>query len=1038
MANGASVNVLRAPHCSETDARFQPACAFDRPPDDPRGGGWEYTGDGSRDNRPGGGMTTNPEALESAVLRIGQHLAQLSAGRIPTVFDSRWWSQSVINLAMKDPAFKVQLFRFIDVLPAVASDQAVVRLAEEYFGALHGQVFGLQWGLKALAATSVGAAITGKSIRHQVEQMARTFIAGGSVEDALPVLANLWKGGRAWSVDLLGEATISDVEADRYRDRCLDALTQLARTVDTWPASSRLEHDHLGSLPRAQLSLKISALTSRLDAIDPAGTYRAVAARLHPIVEHARALGCGLIFDMEQAETKTLLLEMFRNLFDEPAFRTFPYAGVAMQAYHRDTEQDIRSLIAWAERRNCPITVRLVKGAYWDSDTVRYRQAGWPVPLFERKAETDANYEALVPLLLDHRQVIRPAFGTHNLRTLAVIEAAADARRCVPETVEYQMIYGMAEPFQHAMVAHGRRVRLYTPVGRLLPGMAYLVRRLLENTSNESFLRKEYVESQSLATLLAPPALPASPAPSSAAVHDTFVNEPHSDFSRQEVRTAMQAAIDRVRTDLGRTWPAAIRWKRLSGSPIISHNPARPDEVVATIQAASPADVETAVGPAVAAGAVWGRKPAAERIAVVRRAAALMRARRYDLAAWEILEVGKPWREADADVAEAIDFLEFYADRMATLGEPLRLGHYPGELNQRCYRPRGVAAVIAPWNFPLAIPAGMVGAALVTGNAVLFKPSERAPLMGTLLADLFHEAGVPADVLQCLPGGPEIGRALSERPEIATIAFTGSKDVGLGLWAGAATVRPGQPLVKRVIAEMGGKNAIIVDDTADLDEAIAGVVASFTGYAGQKCSACSRAIVLESVYDQFLSRLHDAVMSLTIGDPCDPGTQVGPVIDERAQRRIEEFIALGTATHRVVVRRETEDFGWFVGPTVFADVRPDDRLAQEEIFGPVLAVMKAATMAEALEMANSTRYALTGGIYSRSPAHLALAREQFDVGNLYVNRGITGALVGRQPFGGHRLSGVGAKAGGDDYLTQFLVTRIITENTIRRGFEATD
>ena len=980
-------------------------------------------------------MTTNSSMFEAAILRIGQHLAQLSAGRTPTVFDSRWWSQSVINLAMKDPAFKVQLFRFIDVLPAVASEQAVVRLAEEYFGTLHSQVFGLQWGLKALAATRVGAAITGKSIRHQVEQMARTFIAGGSVEEALPVLANIWKDGRAWSVDLLGEATISDVEADQYRDRCLEALTLLGRAIDTWPSSPILERDHLGSLPRAQLSLKISALTSRLDPIDPVGTYRAVATRLHPIVEQAVALGCGLIFDMEQAETKTLLLEMFRTLFDEPAFRIFPHAGVAMQAYHRETDQDIRSLITWAERRDCPITIRLVKGAYWDSDTVRYRQAGWPVPLFQHKSETDANYEAIVPLLLDHREVIRPAFGTHNLRTLAVIEAAAEARRCSPETVEYQMIYGMAEPFQHAVVAHGRRVRLYTPVGRLLPGMAYLVRRLLENTSNESFLRKEYVESQSLATLLAPPIVPASSSHPSGE-NKSFVNEPHSDFSREEFRTAMQTAIDRVRTKLGRIGPATVRGNQLTGPLMTSRNPTRPDELVATVQAAAPADVAAAVGTAVTAGMDWAQRPAAERIAVVRRTAALMRERRYDLAAWEMFEVGKPWREADADVAEAIDFLEFYAQQMAGLSEPLRLGQYPGELNQRWYRPRGVATVIAPWNFPLAIPTGMISAALVTGNTVLFKPSERASLLGVLLTDLFHEAGVPADVLSCLPGGPEIGRALSERPEIATIAFTGSKDVGLGLWAGAATVQPGQTLVKRVIAEMGGKNAIIIDDTADLDEAIAGVVASFTGYAGQKCSACSRAIVLKSVYNQFLARLHDMVMSLTLGDPCDPGTQVGPVIDARAHASIERFISLGRQEGRMLVQRTVEWDGYFVGPTVFVDIQPHHRLAQEEIFGPVLAVMQAEDFADAIRLANGTNYALTGGVYSRSPANLAMAREQFDVGNLYLNRPITGALVGRQPFGGHRFSGVGAKAGGEDYLSQFMIARIVTENTLRRGFEA--
>lgn len=983
-------------------------------------------------------MTPLAASLEPAITRIGTRLSQLSAGRAPTIFEARWWAQGVINLAMKDPAFKVQLFRFIDVLPALVSDQAVVKLAEEYFGARHGQVFGLHWGMKALAATSLGAAITGKSIRHQVEQMARTFIAGGSVADALPVLAGLWKEERAWSVDLLGEATISNLEADVYRDRCLAALSELAQGAARWPSVLRLEQDHLGCLPRVQLSLKISALTSRLDPIDPDGTYRVVAARLRPIVDLAGATACGLIFDMEQGDSKDLLLDIFRRLFVEEPYRSFAYAGVAMQAYHRETERDIHDLIAWVERRGTPITIRLVKGAYWDSDTVRYHQAGWPVPLFLHKAETDASYEALVPLILRHRDLIRPAFGTHNLRTLAVIEAVAESLAVPPEALEYQMIFGMAEPFQQAMAAHGRRVRLYTPVGRLLPGMAYLVRRLLENTSNESFLRKEYVESQSLSTLLAPPVPSPSSSMASPPVSDDFVNEPHRDFAKATSRAAMQEAIGKVRSQTGHCWESPQRELRLTGPLMESRNPAHPDEVVALIQSAAPPDVATAVDLAVSSAGEWSGRPGAERVAVMRRAAVLMRERRNELAAWEILEVGKPWREADADVAEAIDFLEFYAGHMDRLASPLQLGHYPGERNHQVYAPRGVAAVIAPWNFPLAISSGMVSAALVTGNTVLFKPSERSPLMGRLLADILREAGVPSGALICLPGGPEIGRALAASPEISTIAFTGSKDVGLELIAGAAAMQSGQSVVKRVIAEMGGKNAIIVDDTADLDEAIAGVVTSFTGYAGQKCSACSRAIVLESVYDQFLSRLHDAVMSLVIGDPLDPGTQVGPVIDARAKDRIEAFIAMGQQEGPLLVRRSTEGPGHFVGPTVFADVPWRHRLAQEEIFGPVLAVMKAATVTEALEMANSTNYALTGGIYSRSPVNLALARDRFDVGNLYVNRPITGALVGRQPFGGHRLSGVGAKAGGDEYLAQFMIARVICENTLRRGFEATD
>jgi RHH-type proline utilization regulon transcriptional repressor/proline dehydrogenase/delta 1-pyrroline-5-carboxylate dehydrogenase len=328
----------------------------------------------------------------------------------------------------------------------------------------------------------------------------------------------------------------------------------------------------------------------------------------------------------------------------------------------------------------------------------------------------------------------------------------------------------------------------------------------------------------------------------------------------------------------------------------------------------------------------------------------------------------------------------------------------------------------------------MVSAALVTGNAVVFKPSERSPMMGYWLTEILRRAGVPAAVVCCLPGGPDIGRALVCHPDIATVAFTGSKDVGLSILKEATTLMPGQQMVKRVLAEMGGKNAIIVDETADLDDAIAGVVASFTGYGGQKCSACSRAIVHAAIYDNFLNRLKEAVLSLKVGSPDAPGTQVGPVIDGRAQSKIQEYVEIGKKEARVLVEGSVTGPGWYIGPTVFVDVLPTHRIAQEEIFGPVLAVMQAASYQDALILANSTPYALTGGVYSRSPANLELAQETFDVGNLYLNRPITGALVGRQPFGGHRLSGVGAKAGGEEYLTQFVVARVVSEQTLRRGF----
>jgi RHH-type proline utilization regulon transcriptional repressor/proline dehydrogenase/delta 1-pyrroline-5-carboxylate dehydrogenase len=757
------------------------------------------------------------------------------------------------------------------------------------------------------------------------------------------------------------------------------------------------------------------------------------------LIERAQSLPAGLIFDMEQAETKNLILDIFKRLFVEPSFRAYPFAGLALQAYHRETEQDVQYLLGWVRTRDVPIAIRLVKGAYWDSDSVRYRQAGWPVPLFEEKAETDVNYERLVRVLLEHADLIRPAFGTHNLRTLAATEANAEAIGLPPETQEYQMIFGMAEPFQQAMVKLGRRVRLYCPVGRLLPGMAYLVRRLLENTSNESFLRKEYVESQPLVRLLAPPAAtgPRSTAMDTSGMHG-FSNEPHSDFSRADVRNAMQAGIHSVRSRLGRRWEARSSRLPLTGPWLESRNPCRPEELVALVRSVSSADVDRAVQEALTQSGSWQAQTPDERASILMKAASEMSRRRFELAAWEIFEVGKPWREADADVTEAIDFLRYYGNEMRRLSLPARLGDQPGELNHRVYGPRGVTVVIAPWNFPLAILTGMVAAALVTGNTVLFKPSERSPLLGVLLAEILTAAGVPDGVATCLPGGPEAGQALVAHPHIATIAFTGSKAVGLRILADATRVAPGQHMVKRVIAEMGGKNAIIVDETADLDEAITGIVTSFSGYAGQKCSACSRVIVHRAVYDPFVMRLREAVLSLRIGDPAEPGTQVGPVIDARAQASIQQFIDQGRMEGRVLVQRTVGRDGYFVGPTVFVDVQPQNRLAQEEIFGPVLVVMKVESFDDALRLANGTSYALTGGVYSRSPAHLATAREQFDVGNLYLNRPITGALVGRQPFGGHRFSGVGAKAGGEEYLAQFMVARVISENTLRRGFESTE
>jgi RHH-type proline utilization regulon transcriptional repressor/proline dehydrogenase/delta 1-pyrroline-5-carboxylate dehydrogenase len=511
-----------------------------------------------------------------------------------------------------------------------------------------------------------------------------------------------------------------------------------------------------------------------------------------------------------------------------------------------------------------------------------------------------------------------------------------------------------------------------------------------------------------------------------------------SDFSQEKVRQQMQAALAEVKKQFGRDYPLVIGGRTHdTAEKIESVNPSHCREVVGRCAKATVQHAQEAIAAAWGAFPAWRDTDAATRADYLFRAAAVMRRRRFELNAWEVHECGKPWREADADVAEAIDFCEYYAREMLRLAAPRHVD-LPGEENESIYEPRGVTVVIAPWNFPLAILCGMTTAALVAGNPVLMKPAEQSSIVAAKLMEVFQEVGVPSGVVNFLPGvGEEVGPTLVNHPDVAMIAFTGSRNVGLLINREAATPQPSQEHVKRVLAEMGGKNAIIVDDDADLDEAVAGVVGSAFGYQGQKCSACSRAIVLQGLHDAFVERLVEATRSLKIAPAEDPGCKVGPVIDAEARKRILDYIEKGKQEARLVYAGEVgtlAEEGYYVAPHVFADVAPPAVIAQEEIFGPVLAVLRAADFNEALAIANGTPYALTGGLYSRSPQNIRRARREFRVGNLYVNRKITGALVWRQPFGGFKMSGIGSKAGGPDYLLQFLLPRTITENTMRRGF----
>ncbi|HEX9020835.1 MAG TPA: L-glutamate gamma-semialdehyde dehydrogenase, partial [Nitrospirota bacterium] len=465
----------------------------------------------------------------------------------------------------------------------------------------------------------------------------------------------------------------------------------------------------------------------------------------------------------------------------------------------------------------------------------------------------------------------------------------------------------------------------------------------------------------------------------------------------------------------------------------LSINPARPGEVIGRVSSASKEDAEKAVEEAKKAKRLWGKTSADERAKYLFRAAAEMRKRRFLLTALEVYETGKTIMEADSDVTEAIDYLEYYGRQMIELGKPRRLGRYPGELNEYFYEPKGIGAVISPWNFPLAIPTGMASAAIVAGNCAILKPSGLSPVIAWQLVAIFKAVGLPPGVLQFLPGpGADVGEYLVSHPEIDFIAFTGSKEVGLGIMKRAAEVRPGQRNVKRIIAELGGKNAIIIDDSADPDEAVKGVLESALGYQGQKCSACSRVIVLPDAYEEFHERLAEAIKSIEIGPPEEPSTFMGPLIDQEALKKVSGYRERGKQEGKALLIREARGEGYYLGPALF-EVGPDASIAQEEIFGPVVSLLRAKDMDEAIALANGTEYALTGGIYSRSPANIQKAKKEFRVGNLYINRKITGALVGRQPFGGFGMSGAGSKAGGPDYLLQFMNPRSVSENTLRKG-----
>jgi RHH-type proline utilization regulon transcriptional repressor/proline dehydrogenase/delta 1-pyrroline-5-carboxylate dehydrogenase len=974
-------------------------------------------------------------ALEQKIRAKGREIfAHLARRNGPAFLSRAWVTSRLMDWSMRNERLKTELFRFIDVLPSLGRAGDIAQHAQEYLTQP-----GVDLPPAMRLAVRAGRAVpwlTAAAARQAVRQMAHTFITGQTPQEVLPKLEAMRDLPLAFTADLLGETVVSELEAQHYLQRYRDLVELLGNEIRTWAEVPQIDTDSHGAIPRANVSIKISALDSQVSAVDARASIDRLYQRLLPLLKRAAELGVFINFDMEHTQLKDLTLELFMRLASSPELRGFGSLGIALQAYLKESERDFDRLLDCAKRRQAPLAIRLIKGAYWDYETIMAAQRGWPVRVFEAKPQTDAAFERIARKMLENEADIRCAFGTHSVRSIAACIAHAQDVGLAPNAYEFQMLYGMAEPIKRELTETDFRVRDYCPIGETLTGMSYLVRRLLENTSNEGFLRAAFSTGVDPEELLRDPATIEIKPERAAAL--PFDNEPHTDFSQGEFRKRMAEALARVPAQLGRKHPLLIAGKELLGeAELVSVNPARPDEVIGRVASATRAEAELAIETARDAFAAWRRTPVEHRARCLERAAELLRRDRFDLAALEMLETGKNWIESDADIAEAIDFCNFYAQEMRRLAQ--RNYDVPGETNLHHYVARGVTVVIAPWNFPIAILCGMAAAALVAGNPVIMKPAEQSSVCAARLARIFHEAGIPPEVAQFVPGeGEEVGAFLVEHPHISVIAFTGSREVGLKIYQTAGHTVPGQPQLKKVICEMGGKNAAIVDADADLDEAVPAIVQSAFSYQGRKCSALSRLILLDANHDRALERVIEATRALRVGLPTDPCTIVGPVIDSEAHRRVLRYIEIGKSEGRLAFQGTApESKGYFVPPTIFADVPPDARIAQEEIFGPVLAVIRARDLDEAFAIANSTRYGLTAGFFSRSPGNIQRAYDELEAGNVYINRAITGALVARHPFGGYKMSGGGTKAGGADYLQNFLFPRTVTENRMRRGFADT-
>jgi len=950
--------------------------------------------------------------MEDPILKRGDEWIEKLTPKLPTILNPSYWEDQLVQSLFASHEFQNQLFRFVDVFPALKTTENVVEHFRAYLENL--ELSPRVESLLSLTTSPLTQVMCQRLIKFSVEKMAKKYILAESLFSNKAFIKGLEYQGYRMSFDILGEATLTEREAKNYSDLYLSMIDRSDEINESQEPSKILN-----------LSLKSTALIPHLSMVDHEGSVSKLVEALLPILMKAKEKHVFINIDMEQTDFHEIIYDAFEVCLLHEDLIDYEDIGIVVQAYTKDSEQRCLKLFELSKKRETSFAIRLVKGAYWDYEIAMARQRGWPIPVFTDKSKSDEQYDKLSTLLLENTKLIYPAFATHNLRSMVHISLEVEKNEVGSKGFEFQMLYGMAPAFGEFILAEGYHCRLYCPLGEMIPGMGYLVRRLLENSSNTGFLKKFHAGVDLKVLFSKPDSLDELKLDT-----HTYSKAPLLNFTQTEVREQFENAL--------MEWEANFPICIGEHSHLEKVNVFNPNnkECIAEIEFLKEKDLLNVFEKADEAFVSWKKVSVKDKAKMIARCANILEEKRFKLASLMSLEVGKNWEEADADVVEAIDFCRFYAKQSEKELGLQEVISTMGESNCLNYEGRGVTLVISPWNFPLAILCGMTTASLLAGNTVVMKPAEQSALIAYELYKILLDSGVPEDVLYYSPcDGEKVLSKVCDHALVKQIAFTGSKEVGLELLQKSLCVE--NSMIRPVYAEMGGKNSAYIDNDTDFDEVIPHVLHSAFAFAGQKCSALSRLFIHKDIKDEFMERLLESVPTYQLEISTDKKCDVGPLIDETSFERVNDLLQVLEEDANVKQCYKSHDVpkqGYFVPISIYEVGDLKHPLMQDEFFAPILAIMCVDSFEDGMMKMNDSSFGLTASIFSRHPVHIEQAKERLEVGNLYINRGCTGAVVGRQPFGGLKLSGTGRKAGGTGYLQQFAVAKTVTENTCRHGF----